>query len=258
MQILRPANRHVRTTSCPPKLGCGGLLPQQITTQPQLPTSQGMSQHALIAHHPTQVTNQFATGPESPLPAPNPNQSQSLQPTTGRKRKLSGFNLPDPSPPAKRQRHERIQKVCGEQGHNFVGFISIPNRTDADKVARKIHELPVPHHVTHRLILYGDACVRGSSAAAGLVWKAPTSQPEWDGLGIGYPSETVDPGVVELYAIACGLKFALNFINNTTFSVSREFPIDASFFRPAFMRTRSDMHKRKKELILFTDDVYVL
>lgn len=77
-------------------------------------------------------------------------------------------------------------------------------------------------------------------------------------LGIGYPFETVDPGVVELYAIACGLKFALNFINNPTFSVSREGPIDTSFFRPGFMRTRSDMHKRKKELILFTDDVYAL
>ncbi|KAJ6185401.1 hypothetical protein N7519_006702 [Penicillium mononematosum] len=90
------------------------------------------------------------------------------------------------------------------------------------------------------------------------VWKAPTSEPEWDGLGVGYPSKTTDSGVVELYAIACGMKFALDFIDDEACSVSDQESAASPFFPPDSTRTMSYTHDRKMEVIVFTDYVRAL
>ncbi|KAF3021799.1 hypothetical protein E8E15_007930 [Penicillium rubens] len=44
--------------------------------------------------------------------------------------------------------------------------------------------------------------------------------PQWDLMGVGYPSKNTNSGVDELYATACGMKFAPDFIDNEAYSVS--------------------------------------
>ncbi|KAJ6185402.1 hypothetical protein N7519_006703 [Penicillium mononematosum] len=192
----------------------------------------------------------------SQSPEPQSKQPHQPRPTASLKRKQSQSNPPDLGPTAKKQKI--IRKTCVGLGYKFCGSIIISNRKDADEVARYIHDLPVPQQVTRRLVLYGDACLRDSSAAVGIVWRSPTSLPEWDGLGVGYPSKTRNSGVVELYAIACAMKFALDYISHTAFAVSSEDSAQSSCFPPGTARTMSHTHDMKRELIVFTDDWYAL
>lgn len=104
---------------------------------------------------------------QSQSPEPQSKQPQEPQPTASLKRKQSTSNPPHLGPSTKKQKEDR--KTCVELGDIVVGFISIATRGEADEVARHIHDLPVPQQVSHRLILYGDACLRGSSAAVGIV-----------------------------------------------------------------------------------------
>ncbi|OQE24886.1 hypothetical protein PENFLA_c009G05832 [Penicillium flavigenum] len=212
--------------------------------EPQFDEPQGSQSTASLEHRPSESPELQSKQPHQP------------QPTASLKRKQSQSNPPDPGPTAKKQK--RIRKTCVELGYKFCGAIIIASRKDADQVARYIHDLPVPQQVTRRLVLYGDACLRDSSAAVGIVWKSPTSLPEWDGLGVGYPSKTKNSGIVELYAIACAMKFALDHIGHIAFVVSSEDSAQSSRFQPGTARTMSHTHDMKREVIVFTDDWYAL
>ncbi|CAP96456.1 hypothetical protein EN45_077590 [Penicillium chrysogenum] len=186
---------------------------------------------------------------------PRSKQPHQLQPIASLKRKRTQSNPPGLGRRARKQRI--IGKTCVELGYKFSGAIIVAIPMEADEVARCIHELPVPQQVTRRLVLYSDACIRDTSAAAGIVWKSPTSLPEWDGLGVGYPSNTNNSGVVELYAIACAMKFALDHVGHPAFAVSSKNSPGSSHFWPG-TRSMSHTHTMKRETMLFTDDRYAL
>ncbi|KAF3021796.1 hypothetical protein E8E15_007836 [Penicillium rubens] len=78
------------------------------------------------------------------------------------------------------------------------------------------------------------------------------------GLEPKYPSKTNNSGAVELYAIACAMKFALDNIGHTAFAVSSKGCPQSSHSLPGNKRTMSHTHIMKREVILFTDDWYAL
>ncbi|KAJ5270233.1 hypothetical protein N7497_009004 [Penicillium chrysogenum] len=78
------------------------------------------------------------------------------------------------------------------------------------------------------------------------------------GLEPKYPSKSNNSGAVELYAIACAMKFALDHIGHPAFAVSSKNSPGSSHFLPGNTRTMSHTHIMKRETILFTDDRYAL
>jgi hypothetical protein len=77
-------------------------------------------------------------------------------------------------------------------------------------------------------------------------------------MGVGYPSNTKNSGVVELYAIACAMKFALDHIGNTACAVSSEDSAQSGLFPPGSARTMLHTHDMEREVIVFTDDWFAL
>ncbi|KAJ5469914.1 hypothetical protein N7530_007271 [Penicillium desertorum] len=69
---------------------------------------------------------------------------------------------------------------------------------------------------------------------------------------------TDDICVVELYAIACAMKFALDHIGNTACAVSSEDSAQSGLFPPGSARTMLHTHDMEREVIVFTDDWFAL
>ncbi|KAJ5262769.1 hypothetical protein N7524_008074 [Penicillium chrysogenum] len=222
--------------------------------EPQFNEPQDQQATASLGHRQSRSKQPRSKQPQSKQPQSK--QPHQLQPIASLKRKRTQSSPPGLGRRARKQRI--IGKTCVELGYKFSGAIIVAIPMEADEVARCIHELPVPQQVTRRLVLYSDACIRDTSAAAGIVWKSPTSLPEWDGLGVGYPSNTNNSGVVELYAIACAMKFALDYIGHPAFAVSSKNSPGSSHFLPGNTRIMSRAHIMKREVILFTDDRYAL
>ncbi|KAJ5795249.1 hypothetical protein N7457_001848 [Penicillium paradoxum] len=198
---------------------------------------------------------------DAPLP-PRHHQSvtsspTNVQPSASKKRARSPSETLD-SAPARETRREKGRKFCGELGHKFEGSIAITTRAEAMQVAYRIHGLPVPEQVTSRVILFGDACIRNRRGAVGIVWKAGGAASKWDGLGVAFHEKTDDTSALELYAVGCGLKFALDNIDSAEYTVSRDDPADTNFFRPKMRRTGSHSHMMKREVFVFTDEETVL
>jgi hypothetical protein len=107
----------------------------------------------------------------NPSPEQEVNQPQNLRNTTSLKREKSDSKPSDLRRSKRKRKGERKTRV--ELGNTVVGFISIATRGDTDEVARHIYDLPVPPQVSRRLILYGDVCFCGSSAAVEINLEGP-------------------------------------------------------------------------------------
>ncbi|KAJ5462666.1 hypothetical protein N7475_007610 [Penicillium sp. IBT 31633x] len=226
------------------------IWPTPVWTAPVHP---GLPYQAHTQTAPAQSTPAKPT-PVHPTPVkPDPVHLTPLQPSLSLKRKRSPSNPPTVAPgPCNAKRRNR--KFCTELGHKFVGSVLITNRDEAERIAHRIYEVPVPQQVTSRLILFCDASIRKRQAAVGVVWKAPLSTSMWDGLGVSFPSETANTSVVELYAIGCALKFALDNMDSAEWSISRDGSSETRSFRPSLGRTESHLHGKTKELFVLTDE----
>lgn len=90
---------------------------------------------------------------------------------------------------------------------------------EAWNIANKILSLPVPKQVRKRLVYFCDASIRSMRGAAGVVWPERYPSTEWQGKGVYYPLRTDDSATLELFAISCALRTAIEEIDKEHASV---------------------------------------
>lgn len=202
------------------------------------------------------------TSPKQPAPVKN-------TPHTSQKRK----RLSTAGPPAghsqshekktkkrKKKSNEEKQdyKFCWELGQGFIGFVFDFTGIAAWLIASKILELPVPTQVRNRLVYFCDASIRLLCGAAGIVWPERYPSSNWQGKGVYYPLSIDNSGTVELFAIACTLKTAIEELDKENATIVANIPVDEEFFQESLLWTRSHLHTMTKEVFIFTDDIKAL
>ncbi|KAJ5146460.1 uncharacterized protein N7515_001024 [Penicillium bovifimosum] len=175
-----------------------------------------------------------------------------------------------PSPPRSRpqKRRKKNKGFASDHGHTFAGFIFNHNRQEAEGIARKIYTLPIQEQVESRLVLYGDASIRGAA-------------PPWELFGdpSKIPSNGTEPPLCKprrlLVAVDClnperirfrdgpgnwscalALKFAVENIDNPEFLVTQDRSAGTTFLRPRFGHVQP--HAMRREVFIFTDDMIAL
>lgn len=103
---------------------------------------------------------------------------------------------------------KRDYRSSRELGHDFVGFIVLPDDRRAWHIANKILQLPVPRNVRKRLVYLCDASIRSWYGAVGIVWPESLASSKWDGKRLFYPGSVESSATVEPFAIACTLRLA--------------------------------------------------
>ncbi|KAJ5165570.1 uncharacterized protein N7500_007400 [Penicillium coprophilum] len=190
--------------------------------------------------------------------------AQVNSPPNRKRSRSSATEDPVALPPPIKRRRKRIRKdktgwkFSWELGHRFIGSVFHINGYEAWHIADKILQLPIPDQVQRRLVYFFDASVRVLCGAAGVVWPKTFNSPKWDGKGFYYPLSVEDSSVVELFAISCTLKAAIEDIEKDRARVVRKLPSDKEFFQGTPGRTMSHIHTMAKELFIFTDDCNAL
>ncbi|CRL28093.1 Polynucleotidyl transferase, ribonuclease H fold [Penicillium camemberti] len=158
----------------------------------------------------------------------------------------------------KRKEERKHYKFCWEMGDGFHGFVFGFTGREAWNIANKILSLPVPKQVRKRLVYFCDASIRSLRGAAGIVWPDRYPSLKWQGKSIYYPLRTNDSATVELFAISCALRTAIEEIDEEHASVVANVPVDKEFFQSSMLRTESHLHSMSKEVFIFTDDINAL
>lgn len=158
----------------------------------------------------------------------------------------------------KRKEERKYYKFCWELGDGFQGLVFGFTGQEAWDIANKILSLPVPKQVRKRLVYFCDASIRSMRGAAGVVWPERYPSTEWQGKGVYYPLRTDDSATLELFAISCALRTAIEEIDKEHASVVENIPVDEEFFQSSSLRTESHLHSMTKELFVFTDDINAL
>ncbi|KAJ5270236.1 hypothetical protein N7497_009001 [Penicillium chrysogenum] len=185
----------------------------------------------------------------NPSPEQEVNQPQNLRNTTSLKREKSDSKPSDLRRSKRKRKGERKTRV--ELGNTVVGFISIATRGDTDEVARHIYDLPVPPQVSRRLILYGDVCFCGSSAAVEINLEGPNVGT--DDLG-GDGTDSSRGGFVGSVAGPAGSSTAVSTAGAGRFCKCRRIVLFPSMFDTNHVHT----HERTMEVMISTDDMWAL
>lgn len=158
----------------------------------------------------------------------------------------------------KKKEERKHYKFCWELGDEFHGLVFGFTGQEAWDIANKIPTLPMPKQVRKRLVYFCDASVRSLRGAAGIVWPERYPSSKWQGKGVYYPLRTNDSATVELFAISCALRTAIEDLDEEHAGVLANAPVDKEFFQSSMLRTESHLHSMTKEVFIFTDDINAL